>query len=346
MYEFKVVSGTDTWIIPFETLTVSETLNGGISGNLELNYLALERYSKLFSLSPDDIFSSDLTEWKLYRDGVIFYAGIFNHRKVSGSKTQGTSYSVNLLGYEYLLKSRYTGNAGTWAYLDDDSADIAWDLINQTNTDAGGHGATGITRGLHPSTVHRDKTCRYDNIYEAIVSMSAAKKYNGYDWTVSPLKVFDIFYPKGQTRANMVLDDFNILSWTSDRDISTNLANRVIVVGAGFDDAIIAETVNDATSQDVWGLQETVLSEKNTTVSANLIDKGNLTLNDKSSPKDLITLKVRDTAPDVSSYDIGDTLPVKIKTINFNKNLRIDRRTIQIQRSGEAVVDLSFQYVA
>lgn len=340
MYELRVTSGADVWIVPFQSMTITETLNGGVTGSLSLNYLALERYASLFGITPDEIFASDYAEWKLYHDGVLFYAGIFNHRTISGSKSQGTNYNLNLLGYEYLLKSRVTGNAGVWAYIDDDSADIAWDMINRTNTDA----STGITRGLHPATVNRDKTNRYDNILDSIISMSAAKKYNGYDWEVSNLKVFNTYYPKGETRENIILDDFNILSWTSNRDMTSNLANRVIVLGSGSEDSIITETVEDVASQAIWGLQEITQSEKETSISANLIDKGNLALNNKKVPKDLVSIKVSDRLPAVTSYNVGDTLPVKIKAINFDKDLRIDRRTIQIERSGEAVVDLSFQY--
>jgi hypothetical protein len=340
MYELRVVSGSNTWIIPFQSLSISETLNGGISGTLSLNYLAMERYASLFSLTPDGIFASALAEWKLYRDEVLFYAGIINHRTASGSKAQGTSYNLNLLGYEYLLKSRITGNGGVWAYTSDDSADIAWDMINRTNALSD----TGITRGLHPTTTNRDKTNRFDPILDSIMDMSATKKANGYDWEVSNQKVFNIFYPKGTLKNNIILDDFNILSWSNNRDMATNLANSITVLGAGSEDDIISETVEDTASQAVWGLQQTTLSEKDTTLAQNLIDKGDAMLANKSTPQDLVTVKVNDKNPLITSYNVGDNLPVKISAIGFDENLRIDKRTIQIERSGEAVVDLSFQY--
>jgi len=344
MYELRVISGTDQWIIPFETISITEILNGGITGTLNLNYLALERYSQLFNLRPDDIFASDYAEWKLYRNSTILYGGIFSHRSVSGSKTQGTSYTVNLLGFEYLLKSRYTGNDSNWWYTSTDSADIAWDLIDQTNNDTSTYGDTGITRGLHPTTVDRDNTCRFSNIFDEIVSMSASKKWNGYDWTVSPDKVFDIYYPRGTTKSSIILDDFNIISWSSNRDICTNLGNRIIVIGSGFEDNILYEVVEDTTSMATWGLQEKILSEKNTEIAQNLIDKGDKELDNKSLPRDLITITTSDKSPDIATYNVGDSLPVKINSIAFDKTLRIDKRTLQIQRSGEAIVDLSFQY--
>ena len=317
----------------------------GVSGDVSINYLAIAQYAAKFGITPDDIFASDYSEWQLTKDTAPLYAGVFAHRKISGSKSQPTAYSISLVGFEYLLKSRYSGNAGVWAYTNTDSADIAWDMIDRSQTQT--NGDMSITRGLHPTTVNRDKTNRYDQLLDAIISMSNNAKYNGYDWELDYQKVFNIYYPtKGQTQSNLVLDDFNIISWTNDRDVSVNLANKVIVLGAGFEDSIITETVEDATSQGTWGLQETTLSEKDTTLSDNLIAKGNLLLANKSTPKDIVSVRLSDRSPDILSYNVGDTLPVKISDINFNKNLRIDKRSLQIETSGEATVDLSFQYAA
>ena len=344
-YELSVTSGTDKWIIPYQTISLTDELNQGVYGEVSINYLAIAKYAAKFGITPDDIFASDYAEWQLYKDTSLLYAGVFAHRKISGSKAQPTAYSISLVGFEYLLKSRYTGNAGVWKYTNTDSADIAWGMINQSQVQTNGN--MGITRGLHPVTINRDKTNRYDQLLDAIISMSNNAKYNGYDWEITPQKVFNIYYPnKGQTLSNLVLDDFNIISWTNDRDITVNLANKVIVLGAGYEDSIITETVENATSQASWGLQETTLSEKDTTVSANLTAKGNLLLGNKATPKDIVSVRISDRSPNILSYNVGDTLPVKISDIGFSKNLRIDKRTLQIETSGEATVDLSFQYAA
>ena len=150
--------------------------------------------------------------------------------------------------------------------------------------------------------------------------------------------------PTSILKANIILDDFNILSWTNDKKLSGGLANRVVVIGEGTSDDIASESVQDLTQQDNWYLQEYALSEKDTGVSANLTAKGNKYLADNKEPKTVLSVRVSDRNPAILSYDVGDTLPVKISAISFDEELRIDKRTIQIQRTGEAQVDLSFDY--
>jgi hypothetical protein len=182
---------------------------------------------------------------------------------------------------------------------------------------------------------------------DCIIGLSNQKKSDGYDWEITPQKVFNIYYPaKGSTLANIVIDDFNILSWSSDRDLTVNLANRVIGVGAGFDDAINTVTVEDTTAQTAWYLQEQTCSAKDITLTGNLTVEATALLNDKKTPLDVVSLQVNDRSPDISTYNLGDTLPVKISAINFSKNLRVIKRTMQIARSGEAQVNLSFDYAA
>lgn len=346
MYEFKITNknGQDVWVLPFQTITVSEELNVGIAGNITINYLDLNRYAKKLNTTPDNIISSDYREWQLYKNNTLFYAGVLLSRKMFGSKAQGTSLSVEFAGFEAILSNRLTGNGGDWIYTNEDSADIAWDLINKTQNDPSGFGDIGITRGLHPTTVNRDRTCRFDYIRKVIEGMSANSKDNGFDWDINNQKVFNIYYPKGELKSNIILDDFNILSWTNDKHLSGELANRVVVIGEGSTDDIVSEMVEDSTQQNNWFLQEYALSEKDSSISDTLISKGNKYLNDHKQPKTVISLRLNDRNPNVLSYNVGDTLPVKIKTIGFSENLRIDRRTIQIQRTGEAQIDLSFDY--
>lgn len=348
MYEFRLVNitGEEIWVLPFETVTVTEELNLGITGNITINYQALKRYANILATTPDDIVSAEYREWQLWKDDELFYAGVLLHYKLFGSKGQGTNMTIEFAGFEKAFDSRITGNAGAdWAWSSVDSADIAWDMINKTQNDASGYGDIGVTRGLHPTTVDRDNTCRFDSIYKEIVSMSAREKYNGYDFRFSPLKVFDIFYPAmGELKSNLVLDDFNILSWSKDKDLATRAFNRVTVLGQGSEDDIVTATVEDELAMAKWFLQEVTLAEKDVIQTSTLEDKGNKLLNQKKEPANVVAVRVNDRDPDIKSYNVGDTLPVQIKEIDFNENLRIDRRTIQIQRSGEAQVDLSFEY--
>jgi len=347
MYELKIYNsaGSDVWVIPFENMTLTEVLNKGVSGSVSINYQPLARYATRLNTTVDNILSAEYREWKLFRNGTLFYAGVLMSRRFSGSRGQATALTLDIAGYEQLLANRITGNAGTWAYTADDSADIAWDLIDQSQNDSSGFGDVGITRGTHPTTVDRDNTCRYSNILNEIISMSASKKWNGYDWQITPLKVFDIYYPtRGEVKADIILDDFNIISWNNNKALVGTLANRVIVVGSGGEDDIVSATVEDTSVMDTWYLQERVLAEKSTELVQNLQDKGDELLQKRKEPSDIVSIKVNDKNPLITEYQVGDTLTVKISELGLDQALRLEKRTMQIQRSGEAQVDLSFLY--
>jgi len=345
MYFFKLYDNDNNqvWDIPFKSISITDRLNYGLNGTINIDYLSLKRYASIFNLTPDDVFASSLRDWRIYQDNNLRYGGILLHRKISGSGNQATSLTVNICDYLNALERRITGNAGTdWTYLSTDSADIAWDIIDQSQTKT--NGDLGITRGLHPTTKDRDRTLRFDNIRDVIIKMSASEVDDGYDCEITPEKVFNIYYPKGEVKSNIILDDFNIISWSADKNLSGKLANSITVLGSGDGDDIITEVVEDTDSQEVWGLQEQTISAKDNEVSANLIDKGNNALNLLKIPQEIITVRVNDKNPDINTYNLGDTVTVKIDEIGLNTQLRIIQQSIQITPTGVALVDLSFDY--
>jgi hypothetical protein len=328
--------------VPFESLSINEELNAGMTGSLSVNYFALKKYSDIFTLTPDDIIATAFRYFELYRESSLIFSGVLVNRQISGKGSQATKYNFTFCDWFNALERRITGNDSDWWYSDDDSADIAWDLIVQTQAKTNGN--LGITRGLHPSTIHRDRTYRFDKIRDSLVKMSNKELYNGYDCEITPEKIFNIYYPKGSVKADLVLDDANIISWSSSRNLSGNLANSITVLGAGQEDSILNELRENATAQASWNLQEQTLSAKDVTTASILQDKGDLELLKNALPKDVISLSINDTKPDVESYNLGDTLPVKIKIINFEENLRILKRGWQIKASGQAQINLTFDY--
>jgi hypothetical protein len=343
MYEFKLYDITNNlvWFIPFKTITLTDELNVGVTGTLNIDYETIKRYASIFSLTPDGILSAGYREWKLYKDSNLLYGGILTHRKISTSGVNPTSFTVNFCDFFNALERRITGNAGTWEFDDDDSADIAWSLINQTQAISD----MGITRGTHPTTINRDRKCVYDNIRDVIVKMSNKELYNGYDFDITAEKVFNIYYPnRGSVKINIILDEVNIISATSDRDLSGKIANSVTVLGQGTDIDLITSNVQDATSQTTWKLQEEILQSKDVIEISTLTDKGNKLLDNKKYPRDIVSISARDDNPEITSYNVGDTVKVIIKELDFNENLRILKRSLQITPTGQAQVDLSFDY--
>jgi hypothetical protein len=83
MYEFRIYNktGGDVWIIPFQTISITEELNIGITGTITINYLDLKNYADKLNTTPDNIISSEYREWKLFKGSTLLYGGILLHRK-------------------------------------------------------------------------------------------------------------------------------------------------------------------------------------------------------------------------------------------------------------------------
>lgn len=344
MYYFYLLDNDGAkYEIPYENISLSETLNEGMSGSLDVNYFAIKRYAELFNDTPDDVVASSYRYFELCRFSSLLFSGVLVNRQIDGSGARATNYSFTFCDWLNALERRITGNDSDWWYSSEDSADIAWDIIDQTQNKT--YGDLGITRGLHPATIDRDRTFRYDNIRDEIIKMSNSNLHNGYDCEITPQKVFNIYYPtKGSLKSNLILDDGNIISWRSSRNLSNNLSNSVTVIGAGDGDYINTELRENSTSQETWGLQESTLSAKDVTTASILQAKGDKELASNGLPKDKITIRISDDKPDIENYNLGDTLPVRIGVINYAENLRVLKRTLQITQGGQAQVDLTFDY--
>lgn len=344
MYSFRLFNRDESemWELPYSRINLSEELNGGLDGHLTIPYKSLLKYAQNLGTTPDNIISAGFRSWKLYSDDSLFRRGVLSHRAIFGGQTGATNLTVYFTDYVGLLGSRYTPLEDI--YTSEDSADIAWALIDDSQSDISGEGNLGITRGTHPTTVNRDRTFRHDNIRNEIVKMSRAKLYNGFDFDIDNTLKFNVYYPtKGTERPEIVFSEFNIVSWLSNRPLTAKLANRVHVLGGGFGEEMVTTTREDATPMATWGLLEDTLSEKSVSTLKTLEDRGDKYLDIKSEPKDVFSITVKDKNPSILNYDLGDTVKVIISEIGVDEQLRIASRSIDILPSGEAMVDITFE---
>jgi hypothetical protein len=344
MYELDLFSsdGSQRWTLPYSTITLNEELNKGIDGTITIAFEDFRSYAAALGTTPDGIVASAARYWKLTRDGVPMARGILLSRKVSGGSSGATSYTINFADLLAALAKRRT--AEEVLYTSEDSADIAWDLINDTQADLSGYGNLGVIRGTHPTTIDRDRTLRFDNIRDTIVGMSNLKVQNGYDFDMDVSNNFNIYYPKkGQTREYIVLDAYNIINWSSDRPLQGKLTNRAHVLGKGGGADMVTASVEDTTPMATWGLCEDVVSEKGVEVVAELEDRGEKFVNLNKTPTDTIAVTIKDNAPDLSTYGVGDTIRVILEDLDYNQLLRITKRSLQIGQNGQATVNISLE---
>jgi len=339
MYDLIIQSPDDSTVFhpPYDSITIKEELNKGYDGSFTISYPSIKKYADAFGLTPDDIFATSSREWYVRKNEVKIFGGILMDRRISGGATGLTSLVVNIADFSLLLNKRRTDVF--WQRLSTDSADIVEDMLDYTNAIS----PTGIVMGNKPVTKNRDQTSRYANIRDEIVSMSALKKYDGYDWDVDVTKSLNLYYPKGEVRGYIILDEFNTTSFQNNRNLQGKLTNKVYVLGKGYDDDMVVGTKESVGSQTTWGLLEDVLSEKGVGTLSELEDRGEQFVNDNAFSTDGISLKHQDGTPDLTSYSVGDTVRAIRRDLSYDEELRVYKRTIQIDDSGGATVDLSFE---
>lgn len=339
MYDFVIQTpdGLEVFNVPFTSIQIKEELNKGYDGSLSVSYPDIKKYASAFGLKPDDIFATNNREWYLRKDEVKIFGGIFLNRKISGGSEGMTQYNVSLSDFSGILAKRRTN--ALFQRLATDSGVIVSDLLDYTN----GIDDTTLSMGTQPTLKVRDLTSRFESIRDAIVSMSALKKYDGYDWDCDVVKHLNLYDGKGEERLYIVFDEFNTISFQSNRQLQGKLTNKVIVLGSGYEGDMVTSTRQDSTSQASWGLLEDVSAEKGVGDVDELADRGDQFLQENAYPDDVISIKHRDDTPDITSYNIGDTVRVRFRELSIDDSFRIYKRTIQVDSDGGATVDLSFE---
>lgn len=339
-YKFIVQKpdGSILYQAPYIDISITEEINKGIQGQLNVSYPDIKKYANALNVSPDEIFATQEMEWYLKINSVDVFGGIFTQRRLDGDNTGLNNYQVSLADFSALLDKRRT--AQLFQNLSTDSGVIVENLLDYTNA----LNDTGIYMGLQPTTKNRDLTSEFGNIRDEIASMSNLKKKDGYDWEVDVIKALNLYYPtKGSSNLGIVFDEFNTLTFSSSRLLQGNLTNKAYVLGKGYgDDMAIASKENTA-SQTAWGLLEDVLPEKGVGTVTELEDRGEKFIDDNSVPSDVISISHLDGSPDLTTYNVGDTVKVKNQELDLDTSLRIYRRTIKITPEGQATIQLDFE---
>lgn len=341
MWTFYIYNQDESlrWEIPYTRMTITEELNKGLDGSLSMSFSAFDRYAKAFQSTVDGVLSSGFRSWKLFRDGNIFRRGVLSHRTIEGGATGASTIVLYFTDYIGLLAARNTADYKFYDLVD--SSDIAWDLINEAQTEP--NGDMGITRGLDPTTVNRQRTFVYNKIRDEITKMSNANQSNGYDFDIDNTLKFNVYYPqKGNWRPEIVFSSFNIDAYSLNMPLTAKLANRINVVGEGYGEDMVTATVQDTTPQTTWGLLEAQVSEKSVGREVELQNRGNRELEKRKYPVNTLNITTKDFSPEVTSYDIGDSVKIQLSEIGFEEMRRIETRTLDILPSGQAIVDLTF----
>ena len=329
-YRCVVKNSDDTliWELPFVSFNIVQELNKGESLSITFESTAIKPIANAHDITIEYIFSASYREIEIYdEDDNKIYAGYISELQFNSGVGELGTISIQSKGFFSLLEKRYTDTS--LSYTATDSSDIAWGLINFTQTN-GSYGDLGITRGADPTTKNRDRTdLRYKNIAEVIKKMSANEVKDGYDFDVDTLKQFNIYYPKGTTRDIYLEEDFNINTYQISKTFIDGMVNQAIVIGSGADEDNQLVVTRDSTNtyKEAFFLLQDVLNESDVSVQTTLEDKGDKHLEIYQAPRLTIYLTCRYDEPIFNNYSVGDWLYVVIPSYDINDSYRVNRRT-------------------
>lgn len=316
------------WELPFTNFNIVQELNKGESLSITFESTAIKPIADAHDITIEYIFSASYREIEIYdEDDNKIYAGYISELQFNSGVGELGKISIQSKGFFSLLEKRYTDDS--LSYTSTDSSDIAWGLINFTQTN-GAYGDLGITRGADPTTKNRDRTdLRYKNIAEVIKKMSANEVKDGYDFDVDTLKQFNVYYPKGTTRDIYLEEDFNINTYQISKTFIDGMVNQAIVIGSGVDEDNQLVVTRDATNtyKEAFFLLQDVLNESDVSVQTTLEDKGDKHLQIYQAPRLTIYLTCRYDEPIFNNYSVGDWLYVVIPSYDINNSYRVNRRT-------------------
>jgi hypothetical protein len=316
------------WEVPFTSFTFAEELNKDRSLAITIDRATLDGYLEEVNQTKGNLFENEYREAKLYdEDENLLFYGFVDETSTSGGLVEAGTYTVTCKGFFTLLAKRYTNDLRT--YTAQDSSDIAWDLINYTQGLT--YGDLGISRGVDPTTVNRNRTIRYGEIKKEIEGLSNTKLKNGFDFEIDNLKNFNVFFPqKGSYKPEIILErGFNIDSYSVLKPGLMGLANQVLVFGEGIGEDSPVET-RDAENvyKEKFTLLQDTLSEKDVSTIATLQDKGDSYLDDNKFQRKTIVIRCDYDIIPYNSFDLGDYIKIKIQQEDIDEFYRVIRRGV------------------
>ena len=287
------------------------------------------------------ILNCGVNELHIYCKDTLKWSGLISTiKKVADGND--TYLKVTAMDWVALLSKRFCGVATAREFTTIDAGTIAWTLISETQALS----SFGITLGTIESSITRSPSYDKKNVLSAIVELSnmgqdGSASY-GFDFEITPLKVFNIYYPyKGTVRNDVVFrypgncENFEafVNSW--------DVVNQEWGLGTHWTgvDSIVSRA--DATSQTTYKRREAIKTYGDMSVLSFLQDMVYQDIQWNKDPSTVVKFTARvDAKTGILDYAIGDGVTVICDKFDIDEWLWVYERKIEIGDNDEAKVNL------
>lgn len=251
---------------------------------------------------------------------------------------------VTALDYRAVLNRRRLYSTSTLAWTATDQAEIAWQLLTQTQTRPGGDLGISIGAG-NPTGVVRDRTYEAgDSVGEKIQELSEV--IDGFDWDITPVGpsalALDVFYPQRGLDRGVVLEYGGAVTAVR-RDVSSaDYANAIRYTGGQTDDAVpVVTTPVELDADDIaavaQGRWDGVYGDDGLILQSTLDDRAAWQLTQAQVVQPTYTLTLRPGFWDGPSHIwVGDTVRLVLMSgrLAVNEQLRVFEMAFEIGDDG------------
>jgi len=243
-------------------------------------------------------------------DEVMFAGQLLNLDQIMDATQR--LVEVKALGWFWLLGERHAGLASDREFSDVDAGEIAWTLINETQSLT--YGDFGITEGDIEASINRTITYSRKNLKEAIEELSGTE--NGFDFEIDVNKIFNVYYPmKGSDRTASVIYRFpGNIEQIRELNDATELVNYAYALGKGWGDQELSTAKQNADSQSSLKRRERIYSYKDVENAAVLGDLAQQKIDEGKSVLSTYKMKVygNDSTPSLEDFNVGDIIEVRL----------------------------------
>lgn len=324
------LNGPELDEVPAGNLQFSRLLND--AGSCGFTLPILHKKVKRSLLEPGQ------REVHIYRAGTLVFGGHLGMADVS----LGGDLRFSSDGYFARLKRRLIDNSLN--YNNTDQFDIAWNLINYTQSKT--NGDLGITRAGTTSGVNRDrKYLPWERTSVADAIIEFADMNNGYDFVIDPYKAWHPYYPSKGTHVTDYVFELgkNVGSLAYQLD-TQSMANEISAIGAGDGKATCIAVAADTGQQAIYGLLQETISYTDIKSFAPLMDRAVEELRIRKNQRLQPQLAIQTDVPQWGQYDVGDKVWIKADWgyLDIDQEFRIITMEVQLNNEGREIVTVQF----
>lgn len=334
-YRFVIagIDGVEVDEVPASNPTWSYILNDAGSCSFVLPFRHPKALRSLFKIGQSEL--------HIYRGTTRIWGGHFT----SAQTTSEEDVRFGFDGFFARVKRRYVDTTQNFNAVE--QFDIAWNLINFTQSKTNGNTGMNWTRaGVAASGITRTRNYPFwerANIGEILMDMSAIN--NGFDFDVSPTKVWTVYYPsKGAVQTVPFELGKNIQTLSLGED-ATDTANTFSAIGAGDGKNTCIAVATSGANQTTYGLLEASESFTNIKHYATLQDKATERVRMLKSPRLSPNVTIWDTGdPAPYQYVVGDKVTIRAKDGYFDLDQQFRIISVVFNLSNEGREAISFQF--